>query len=84
MPNIKACAAVTLDLFKTGADSLLEQTKELQGRKEEAMEELVQEVPGLQDVHPVTQVAIETATLLKSDEGKKDRIRAIAVHLSLL
>ena len=49
---------MSLDLFKTGADSLLEQTKELQGRKEEAMEELVQEVPGLQDVHPVTQVNI--------------------------
>ena len=69
MSNIKASAAVSLDLFKTGADSLLEQTKELQGRKEEAMEELVQEVPGLQDVHPVTQVTSESAPLLISDEG---------------
>ena len=60
---------MSLDLFKTGADSLLEQTKELQGRKEEAMEELVQEVPGLQDVHPLTQVTSENAPLLRSDEG---------------
>ena len=54
---------MSLDLFKTGADSLLEQTKELQGRKEEAMEELVQEVPGLQDVHPVTQVTMDKTVL---------------------
>ena len=60
---MKACAAMSLDLFKTGADSLLEQTKELQGRKEEAMEELVQEVPGLQDVHPVTQVTMDKTVL---------------------
>ena len=53
---IQACAAVSLDLFKTGANSLLEQTKELQGRKEEAMEELLMEIPGIQDVLPVTQV----------------------------
>ena len=69
MSNIKASASVSLDLFKTGADSLLEQTKELQGRKEEAMEELLQEVPGLQDVHPVTQVTSKSAPLLMSEEG---------------
>ena len=46
-----------MDIFKTGANTLLEQSKGIQGRKAAAMAELVAAIPGLEEVEPISQVA---------------------------
>ena len=49
---------MSLDLFKTGANTLLEETVALQGRKGEAMMALMGQLQGLQEVQPVSQVTV--------------------------
>lgn len=53
---VQASTAVSMDIFKTGANTLLEQSKGIQGRKAAAMAELVAAIPGLEEVQPITQV----------------------------
>ena len=50
---------MSLDLFKTGANTLLEETVALQGRKGEAMMALMGQLQGLQEVQPVSQVTLD-------------------------
>jgi len=55
----KASTAVSMDIFKTGANTLLEQSKGIQGRKAAAMAELVAAIPGLEEVQPITQEELQ-------------------------
>jgi len=54
-----ASTAVSMDIFKTGANTLLEQSKGIQGRKAAAMAELVAAIPGLEEVQPITQEELQ-------------------------
>jgi len=49
-----ASTAVSMDLFKTGANTLLEQTKAIQARKADAMASLRSQLPDLEAVEPIT------------------------------
>jgi len=55
----KASTAVSMDIFKTGANTLLEQSKGIQGRKAAAMAELVAAIPGLEEVEPISQEELQ-------------------------
>merc|ERR1719278_188067 len=50
----KASTAVSMDLFKTGANTLLEQTKAIQARKADAMASLRSQLPDLEAVEPIS------------------------------
>jgi len=54
-----ASTAVSMDLFKTGANTLLEQTKAIQAKKAEAMAALRSQLSDLEAVEPISQEELQ-------------------------